>query len=137
MEKKSHRRITPPRLPPVKPPIKPPVKKDKTLAPHKLMLLVTIVPRRKAEYYVDLIASFECNMQLSVTSFGTSGVFGLGYDIDKQTIFSVIRQDRVSEALAKLNEKFTTIRGGKGVAFTVPFTSMVGVSSYQFLSNKQ
>ena len=70
MEKKSRRRITPPRIPPVRPPIK----KDKPLAPHKLMLLVMVVPRRKAEYYVDLIASFECNLQLEVTSFGTSGV---------------------------------------------------------------
>lgn len=136
MEKKSRKRISPPRIPPVRPPSKKEPPKQ-PLAPHKLLLLVTIVPRRKAEYYVDLIASFECNMQLSVTSFGTSGVFGLGYDIEKQTIFSVIRQDRASEVLAKLNEKFTTIRGGKGVAFTVPFTSMVGVSSYQFLSNKQ
>ena len=131
MEKKSRKKISPPFVPPVRPPIKQP------LAPHKLMLLVTVVPRRKAEYYVDFIASFECNMQLEVTSFGTSGVFGLGYDIEKQTIFSVIRQDRVAEVMAKLNEKFSTIRGGKGLAFTIPLTGMVGVSSYQFLSNKQ
>lgn len=133
MEKKIRKKISPPLVPPVRPP----VKKDKPLAPHKLMLLVTVVPRRKAEYYVDLIASFECNMQLEVTSFGTSGVFGLGYDIEKQTIFSVIRQDRVAEVMAKLNEKFSTIRGGKGLAFTIPLSGMVGVSSYQFLSNKQ
>lgn len=131
MEKKSRKKISPPFVPPVRPPVKQP------LAPHKLMLLVTVVPRRKAEYYVDFIASFECNMQLEVTSFGTSGVFGLGYDIEKQTIFSVIRQDRVAEVMAKLNEKFSTIRGGKGLAFTIPLTGMVGVSSYQFLSNKQ
>ncbi len=136
MEKKSRRKITPPLIPPVRPPIKKETPKQ-PLAPNKLMLLVTVVPRRKAEYYVDLIASFECNMQLEMTSFGTSGVFGLGYDIDKQTIFSVIRQDRVAEVMATLNEKFSTIRGGKGLAFTVPFTGMVGVSSYQFLSNKQ
>ena len=133
MEKKIRKKISPPLVPPVRPP----VKKDKPLAPHKLMLLITVVPRRKAEYYVDLIASFECNMQLEVTSFGTSGVFGLGYDIEKQTIFSVIRQDRVAEVMAKLNEKFSTIRGGKGLAFTIPLSGMVGVSSYQFLSNKQ
>lgn len=128
MEKKSRKKIIAPLVPP---------KPTKQLAPNKLMLLITVVPRRKAEFYVDLIASFECNMQLEVSSFGTSGVFGLGYDIEKQTIFSVIRQDRVPDVMAKLNEKFSTIRGGKGLAFTVPLTSMVGVSSYQFLSNKQ
>ena len=136
MEKKSKVKIAPPLVPPVRPPVKKRASK-KPLAPNKLMLLVTVVPRRKAEYYVDLIASFECNMQLEVASFGTSGVLGLGNDTENQTIFSVIRQDRTAEVLAKLNEKFTTIRGGKGLAFTVPFTGMVGVSSYQFLSNKQ
>ena len=136
MEKKSKVKIAPPLVPPVRPPVKKRASK-KPLAPNKLMLLVTVVPRRKAEYYVDLITSFECNMQLEVASFGTSGVFGLGNDTENQTIFSVIRQDRTAEVLAKLNEKFTTIRGGKGLAFTIPFTGMVGVSSYQFLSNKQ
>lgn len=128
MEKKSRKKLITPLVAP---------KPSKQLAPNKLMLLITVVPRRKAEFYVDLISSFECNMQLEVSSFGTSGVFGLGYDIEKQTIFSVIRQDRVADVMAKLNEKFATIRGGKGLAFTVPLTSMVGVSSYQFLSNKQ
>lgn len=128
MEKKSRKKLIAPLVPP-----KPP----KQLAPNKLMLLVTVVPRRKAEFYVDLIASFECNMQLEVSSFGTSGVFGLSNDLEKQTIFSVIRQDRVADVMAVLNQKFSTIRGGKGLAFTVPLTSMVGVSSYQFLSNKQ
>ncbi len=128
MEKKSRKK-----------PINPLVtsKTSKQLAPNKLMLLITVVPRRKAEFYVDLIASFECNMQLEVSSFGTSGVFGLSNDLEKQTIFSVIRQDRAPDVMAILDEKFSTIRGGKGLAFTVPLTSMVGVSSYQFLSNKQ
>lgn len=128
MEKKSRKKLITPLVPP-----KPP----KPLAPNKLMLLITVVPRRKAEFYVDLIASFECNMQLEVSSFGTSGVFGLSNDLEKQTIFSVIRQDRVADVMAVLNQKFSTISGGKGLAFTVPLTSMVGVSSYQFLSNKQ
>ncbi len=132
MEKKVRKKVSPPK--------RSVSKKDtgkKPLAPHKLTMLVTVVPRKKAEYYTDLIQSFECNMQLGVSSFGTSGAFGLGYDIEKQTIFSVIREDRATEVLATLEEKFSTIRGGKGLAFTVPLSSVVGVSVYQFLSNKQ
>ena len=34
-----------------------------------------------------------------------------------------------------LNEKFNTIKKGKGIAFTVPFSSMIGVAAYGFLSN--
>ena len=38
-------------------------------------------------------------------------------------------------ALAKLEEKFNTIKNGKGIAYTVPMTSTIGVAIYQFLSN--
>ena len=109
-----------------------------TLAPHKLVLLVTVVPRHKADFYLDLLQSFEVNLQLEVSAFGTASAFGfLGADNEKQVLFSIIREDNVAKALAVLEDKFESIRGGKGVAFTVPFTSIVGVVAYQFLSNKQ
>ena len=113
--------------------------KVQNLAPHKLVLLITVVPRSKAEFYLDLLQSFEVNLQVEVSAFGTAGKsFGfLENSLEKQALFSIIREDNVPKALQALEEKFETIRGGKGVAFTVPFTSMVGVVSYQFLSNKQ
>ena len=111
----------------------------KNLAPYKLMLLVTVIPRSKADFYLDLLQSFEVNVQLEVSAYGTASK-SLGYldaDREKQALFSVIREDNVENALAALDERFGTIRGGKGIAFTVPFNSMVGVAAYQFLSNKQ
>lgn len=109
------------------------------LAPHKLMLLVTVVARNKADFYLDLLQAFEVNMQMEVSAFGTArkGFGLLESDLEKQVLFSVIREDKLKEAVAALEDKFATIRGGKGVAFAVPFTSMIGVASYQFLSNKQ
>ena len=113
--------------------------KQANIAPHKLVMLVTVVPRSKAEFYLDLLQSFEVNLQLEVSAFGTARQsFGfLESALEKQALFSIIREDNASKALAILEEKFDSIRGGKGVAFTVPFTSIVGVTSYQFLSNKQ
>ena len=113
--------------------------KTQNLAPHKLMLLVTVVPRSKAEFYLDLLQSFEVNLQLEVSAFGTAmQSFGfLEGALEKQALFSVIREDNAPRALQALEDKFETLRGGKGIAFTVPFTSMVGVMAYQFLSNKQ
>jgi hypothetical protein len=32
-------------------------------------------------------------------------------------------------------EKFRTVKGGKGIAYTVPISSTIGVAIYQFLSN--
>ena len=113
--------------------------KAQNVAPHKLVMLITVVPRSKAEFYLDLLQSFEVNLQMEVSAFGTAKKsFGfLEGALEKQALFSIIREDNVARALAALEEKFETIRGGKGVAFTVPFTSIVGVASYQFLSNKQ
>ncbi len=109
------------------------------IAPRKLMLLVTVVNRNKAEFYVDLLQSFEVNLQTSMAARGTAGAetmsrLGLP-DSDKTVIYSVIREDMVPRALETLEEKFKTIRGGKGIAFTVPMTGTIGVAIYQFLSN--
>lgn len=111
---------------------------QKPLAPNKLLLLVTVVPRRKAEFFLDLLQSFEVNLQMEVSAFGTASSFGLlNSDREKQALFSVVRQDMAQQALQELEKKFSTIRGGKGIAFTVPMTSTVGVAVYKFLSNKQ
>ena len=109
------------------------------LAPHKLMLLITVVPRNKADFYLDLLQAFEVNMQMEVSAFGTArkGFGLLESDLEKQVLFSVIREDNLDAAVAALEDKFATIRGGKGVACAIPFTSMIGVAAYQFLSNKQ
>jgi hypothetical protein len=36
-----------------------------------------------------------------------------------------------------LKEKFETVRGGKGIAYTIPLSSVAGVAIYQFLSNNR
>ena len=112
---------------------KPPV------APNKLVLLVTVINRPKAEFYIDLLQQFEVNLQLDVSAFGTApaNMQLVSADPEKQVIFTVMREDNVKAALATLEEKFATIRGGKGIAFTVPFTSTIGVSVYRFLTNVQ
>lgn len=121
--------------------IKPPKRRvnKPPVAPNKLVLLVTVVNRPKAEFYVDLLQQFEVNLQLDVSALGTApaNMQLVSADPEKQVIFTVMREDNVKAALATLEEKFATIRGGKGIAFTVPFTSTIGVSVYRFLTNVQ
>ncbi len=111
------------------------------LAPQKLLLLVTIVSRNKADFYIDLIESFECNLELNVSAFGTAQADVKSLlnitDDSKTVILSVIRQDKESDVLYTLDNKFKTVRGGKGIAFTVPMTSTIGVALYRFLSNNK
>ena len=112
-----------------------------TVTSNRLKLLVTIVNRNKAEYYTDLIQSFDVNMQCVMLGQGTAdkstlGLLGLT-DSDKAVILSVIQEQKISDAFHTLETKFDTIKGGKGVAWTLPLTSVIGALIYGFLSNNR
>lgn len=116
-------------------------KTEKNLAPQKLKLLVTVVNRNKADFYMDLIQSFESNMQCAVLAKGTAksetlSLLGLE-ETDKSVVFSIIKEERAQDALNCIGEKFDTIKNGKGIAFTVPLTSTIGVLIYRFLGNNK
>ena len=107
----------------------------------KLKLLVTIVDRSKALYYTDLLEQFEINMQMDIYGKGTAdrdmlSLLGLT-DNDKAIILSVVREENVKDILETLAEKFEKIKNGKGIAYTIPMKSIIGVSIYQFLSNNK
>jgi len=106
----------------------------------KLKLLVTVVDRQKAEFYLDVLSQFEVNFQLVTGGKGTASselVELLGLNTQKSVIFSVIRADQTEKILNCLEDKFETVRKGKGVAFAIPLTSVIGVRSYQFLGNNR
>ena len=111
------------------------------LTSNRLELLVTVVDRIKGEFYADLIQSFDVNMQMLCFGQGTAKTEMLQYlglaNSEKTVILSVIREDKIADALATLSEKFDTIKNGKGIAFTVPMTSIIGVAIYGFLSNNR
>lgn len=110
-------------------------------APQKMKLLFTVVNREKAEFFVDLLQNFEINMQMILAASGTADANILHYlglaESEKAVILSVIREDRVKDAMNALDERFKTVKNGKGIAYTVPMTSTIGVAIYQFLSNSQ
>lgn len=110
-----------------------------TVTSNRLKLLITIVNRHKAEFYTDLIQSYSVNMQMVVMARGTAsakmlGLLGLA-DNEKAVILSVIQENNAKKALLKIDEKFHTIKDGKGVAFTIPLTSVIGALIYGFLSD--
>lgn len=106
----------------------------------KLKLLITVVDRQKGEFYLDVISQFSVNYQLALPGEGTASselVELLGLNTQKQVIFSVIREDRTDEIMNCLEDKFASIRGGRGIAFAVPLSSVIGVNLYRFLSDNQ
>lgn len=106
----------------------------------QLELLVSIVPSNKAEFYTDLLqSSFEVNFQCTALAHGTANAELLSLsdwsDQSKTAIFSVIQKDKANDALRALEDRFAKIKKGKGIAFTIPFSSVIGVATYAFLSN--
>ena len=106
----------------------------------KLKLLFTVVDRQKGEFYLDVISQFDVNCQLILPGMGTAAselLDMLGLEPHKAVILSVLREDMVDAAMETLEEKFRTIRGGKGISFAVPLSSVIGVNLYQFLSDNR
>ena len=112
---------------------------ERAIAPKKLKLLVLVVNTNKADFYTDFLQSFEVNMQMQMHAKGTAGSEMLHYlgleESEKRVLMGIIREDRADEAMKALEEKFATLRGGKGIAYTIPLSSVAGVAIYQFLSN--
>ena len=112
---------------------------DKKLVKKKL--LFTIVERVKVDFYLDVLEGYEVNFQTVIYGKGTApnellGMLGITSD-DKALILSVIKEDKEKDILYSYKEKYFKTRHGKGIAFTVPISSMIGVMAYQFLSNNQ
>ena len=106
----------------------------------KLKLLFTVVDRQKGEFYLDVISQFDVNCQLVMGGLGTATselVELLGLEPHKAVILSVVREDMVDTVMNTLEDKFATIRNGKGISFAVPLSSVIGVNLYRFLSDRR
>ena len=106
----------------------------------KLKLLFTIVDRPKGEFYLDVLSQFDVNFQMAAGGLGTATselVELLGLEPHKVVILSVVREDVVDTVMNCLEDKFRTIRNGKGICFAVPLSSVIGVNLYQFLSDNR
>ena len=108
-------------------------------APKKLKILFTIVDRSKTDFYLDILEGYDVNMQTVVYAHGTApsdiiSVLGI-VQSDKSVIVSVVQEEKIKEILVAYEDKYFKTKNGKGVAFTIPISSLIGVSIYQFLSN--
>ena len=112
----------------------------KNAAIKKLKLLFTVVDRPKGEFYMDVLAQFPVNFQMQLGGLGTATSELqelLGLEPHKAVILSVVREDLVDEVMNCLEDKFATVRNGKGICFAVPLASVIGVNLYRFLSDNR
>ncbi len=108
-------------------------------APKKIKILVSIVERSKADFYLSALEGFDVNMQTVLYAKGTAPTELQRYlgiiDNGKAVILSIVNEDRIKDILIAYEDKFFKTKNGKGVAFTIPISSVIGVSVYQFLAN--
>ena len=90
---------------------------------------------------MDLIQSFRVNMQLGLLARGTASKATLAYlglaNTEKTVIVSVVREDEIPRIMDALEQKFNTIKDGKGIAYSVPMSALIGVAAYGFLSDNR
>ena len=110
----------------------------RNIAPMKLELLLAVVHNNKSAYFQSLIQSHKANLQLTMPAKGTTHLI-LDYlgltERPKTLIVSVVRQDQAAKLISLLDDTFRKGKDYKGIAFTVPFSSVIGTLTYGFLSN--
>jgi hypothetical protein len=110
----------------------------RNIAPMKLELLLAVVHNDKAAYFSSLIQSHKANLQLTVPTKGTTHLIldYLGFtEKPKSLVMSVVRADKAASLIDLLDQTFKKGKNYKGVAFTVPMTSVIGTLVYGFLAN--
>ena len=106
----------------------------------KLKLLITVVDKEKGEFYMDVISQFPVNLQMLLAGQGTAAsevVSLLGLNIQKAVILSLVREDLMEGLMNTLEDKFQTVKNGRGIAFAVPLSSVIGANLYRFMSDNR
>ena len=110
-------------------------------APKKLKILVTIVERTKTDFYLSALESFGVNMQSVLYAKGTAPteiatMLGI-VDSGKALILSIVNEDIIPTIIAEYEDNYFKLRNSKGIAFTIPISSIIGVFIYNFLANNE
>lgn len=113
---------------------KPPVESTNM---EKLSLYVTIVGRGQANYVLKLFEGEGANAQFVQRGEGTAkkeirDILGIE-DNSKDIIISIIRNDRIEDAKKELEAFFKVSKRNRGIGFSIPMTSLIGMKVYQFL----
>ena len=101
----------------------------RNVAPVKLELFVAVVHNKKAAYYSSIIQSHQANAQFITPCSGVTHMLlsSLGLTPSPKTLLaSVVRSDEAQG-----------LEDYKGIAFTIPLTSVIGTLVYGFLSNER
>ena len=118
-------------------------KSNKTQQPQnnseqkKLSMFVTIVNKGQGNFILKLFESEGANVQFVQHGEGTAqkeirDILGIE-DKSKEIIISLIPNDNISSARKELEAFFKVSKRNRGIGFSIPMTSIIGMRIYQFL----
>ncbi|MCQ2742547.1 MAG: hypothetical protein MJ239_04535 [Bacilli bacterium] len=105
----------------------------------KLVVYVTIVNYGQGDAVLRLFKNSGTSAQISQLGHGTAGksmreVLGI-VDDRKEIIFSMVKEESVPELKQEIEAFFLASKKNRGIAFTIPLTSLVGIKLYHFFTN--
>ena len=105
----------------------------------KLSLFITIVNAGQAAPIIKIFEDAGVSAQIVQRGRGTAtrqimDILGVE-DNGKDVVLSFIKQESIPDVKVELNAFFAASKKNKGIGFSVPLTSIIGVKVYQFLAD--
>ena len=105
----------------------------------RLSMFITIVNRGQGNYVTKLFENEGANAQFIQYGEGTAQKEvrdSLGIeDNSKEIIISLIANEKIENAKKELDAFFRVNKRNRGIGFSIPMTSLIGMKVYQFLSD--
>ena len=106
----------------------------------KISMFITIVNRGQGNYVLKIFEQEGANAQFVQLGEGTAqkevrDILGIE-DNGKEIIISLIPNERIEEAKNELEAFFKVNKRNRGIGFSIPMTSIIGMKVYQFLTDK-
>lgn len=105
----------------------------------KLDLFVTIVPAGQAAPVIKIFADAGVSAQFVQRGRGTAtkqiyDILGIEEN-GKDIVLSFIKKESIPDVKVELEAFFAASKRNKGIGFSIPMTSLIGVKVYQFLAD--
>ena len=105
----------------------------------KLSMFITIVSKGQGNYILKLFESEGSNAQFVQLGEGTAqkeirNILGIE-DNSKEIIISLIPDEKLPNVKRELEAFFKISKRNRGIAFSIPMTSIIGMKIYQYLTD--
>lgn len=105
----------------------------------RLSMFITIVNRGQGNYVAKIFESEGSNAQFIQYGEGTAqkevrDILGIE-DKTKEIVISLIDNTKIENAKKELEAFFIVNKRNRGVGFSIPMTSLIGMKVYQFLAD--